>query len=54
MDDADDIVVTGRNVHVPEGYREHVRDKLTRARRYDDSVVRYEVELLHEPNPKQS
>lgn len=54
MDVADDIVVTGRNVHVPEGYREHVRDKLTRVRRYDDSVVRYEVELLHEPNPKQS
>ncbi len=49
-----DIVVKGRNVEVPEHYRMHVADKMGRTQRYDHTVIRYEVELFHEPNPRQS
>ncbi|SNR31890.1 SSU ribosomal protein S30P /sigma 54 modulation protein [Haloechinothrix alba] len=49
-----DIVVKGRNVEVPDHYRTHVSDKLTRLERYDRKVTRYEVELFHEPNRRQS
>ena len=49
-----DIVVKGRNVEVPEHYRVHVSEKLARVERYDHKVFRYEVELFHEPNPRQS
>ncbi|MFN2495057.1 MAG: ribosome hibernation-promoting factor, HPF/YfiA family [Pseudonocardiaceae bacterium] len=49
-----DIVVKGRNVEVPEHYRAHVADKLARVKRYDHKAIRYDVELFHEPNPRQS
>jgi ribosomal subunit interface protein len=49
-----DIVVKGRNVEVPEHYRVHVVEKLTRIRRYDHKAIRYEVELFHERNPRQA
>ncbi|MGH3904083.1 MAG: ribosome hibernation-promoting factor, HPF/YfiA family [Pseudonocardiaceae bacterium] len=49
-----DIVVKGRNVEVPEHYRAHVVDKLARVKRYDHKAIRYDVELFHEPNPRQS
>jgi ribosomal subunit interface protein len=49
-----DIVVRGRNVEVPDHYRQHVADKLTRVERYDDRIIRADVELLHEKNPRQS
>jgi len=49
-----DIVVKGRNVEVPEHYRTHVSGKLTRLERYDKKVFRYDVELFHEPNRRQS
>lgn len=49
-----DIVVKGRNVAVPEHFRSHVGEKLTRLERYDKKVMRYEVELVHEPNRKQA
>lgn len=49
-----DIVVKGRNVEVPEHYRVHVEDKLTRMQRYDRKVIRFDVELFHEPNRRQS
>ncbi|MGQ0840085.1 ribosome hibernation-promoting factor, HPF/YfiA family [Actinokineospora sp.] len=49
-----DIVVKGRNVEVPEHYRVHVEDKLTRLERYDRKVIRFDVELFHEPNRRQS
>lgn len=49
-----DIVVKGRNVEVPEHYRVHVEEKMARAQRYDHKVIRYEVELFHEPNRRQS
>jgi ribosomal subunit interface protein len=49
-----DIVVKGRNVEVPEHYRVHVGDKLARIERYDHKAIRYDVELFHERNPRQS
>ena len=49
-----DIVVKGRNVEVPDHYRVHVADKLARLERYDKKVIRFDVELFHEPNRRQS
>ncbi|MFD4642189.1 ribosome hibernation-promoting factor, HPF/YfiA family [Lentzea sp. NPDC058436] len=49
-----DIVVKGRNVEVPDHYRVHVAEKLARLERYDRKVIRYDVELFHEPNRRQS
>ncbi|MGH3978333.1 MAG: ribosome hibernation-promoting factor, HPF/YfiA family [Pseudonocardiaceae bacterium] len=49
-----DIVVKGRNVEVPEHYRVHVAEKMARIERYDNKVIRYDVELFHEPNPRQA
>lgn len=49
-----DIVVRGRNVEVPEHYRQFVAEKLGRIERYDHKVIRVDVELQHERNPRQS
>lgn len=49
-----DIVVRGRNVEVPDHYRQHVAEKLARIERYDHHVIRADVELYHEKNPRQS
>ncbi|MCF7550547.1 MULTISPECIES: ribosome hibernation-promoting factor, HPF/YfiA family [Pseudonocardia] len=49
-----EIVVTGRNVEVPEHFRIHVEEKLARLERYDHKIVGMEVELFHEPNRRQS
>lgn len=48
-----DIVVKGRNVEVPDHYREHVAEKLDKPVRLDRKIIRVEVELLHERNPRQ-
>lgn len=49
-----DIVVTGRNIEVPEHFRQLVSDKLSRVERYDRKIIRVDVELLHEPNRRQA
>ncbi len=49
-----DIVVKGRNVEVPDHFRTHVADKLARIERYDSKIIRIDVELSHEPNPRQA
>jgi ribosomal subunit interface protein len=49
-----DIVIKGRNVEVPDHYRDHVSEKLTRLERYNRKTIRADVELFHEPNPRQS
>lgn len=54
---AADIVVTGRNVEVPAHYRVHIAEKLARLERYGSHVsriVRYDVVLDHEKNPRLS
>jgi len=49
-----DILVKGRNVEVPEHYRMHVAEKLRKIERYDQKLIRVDVELSHERNPRQS
>ena len=49
-----DIVVKGRNVEVPDHFREHVAEKLSPSERLDARVFRLDVELAHERNPRQS
>jgi ribosomal subunit interface protein len=49
-----EIVVHGRNVVVPDHYRQHVADKLARLERYDHKIIRTDVELHHERNPRQN
>ena len=49
-----DVVVRGRNVEVPDHYRQHVTDKIARVERYDHKIIRVDVELYHERNRRQS
>jgi ribosomal subunit interface protein len=49
-----ELVVRGRNVEVPEHFRTHVAEKFARVERYDARILRTDVELLHEKNPRQS
>ncbi|GAA0796488.1 ribosome hibernation-promoting factor, HPF/YfiA family [Spirilliplanes yamanashiensis] len=49
-----DIVVKGRNVEVPDHYRVHVAEKLAKVERYDQKLIRVDVELFHERNPRQA
>src|SRR5215204_4934496 len=49
-----EIVVKGRNVEVPDHYRVHVSGKMARLERYDSKVIRFDVELFHEKNRRQS
>jgi ribosomal subunit interface protein len=49
-----EIVVRGRNVVVPDHYRQHVADKLAKVERYDHKIIRADVELQHERNPRQT
>lgn len=49
-----DIVVAGRNVEVPEHFKVHAAEKLSRAERYDPKLARIDVELAHENNPRQN
>ena len=48
-----EIVVRGRNVVVPEHFREHVLEKLAKYERYDSKIHHIDVELQHEKNPRQ-
>jgi ribosomal subunit interface protein len=49
-----EIVVRGRNVVIPDHYRQHVADKLGKLERYDHKIIRTDVELQHEKNPRQN
>jgi ribosomal subunit interface protein len=49
-----DILVRGRNVEVPDHFRQHVEEKLQRIERYDHKIIRVDVELYHERNPRQA
>jgi len=48
-----EIVITGRNVEVPDHFRVHVGEKVERLERYDHKIVGLEVELFHERNRRQ-
>ncbi|MBN1093788.1 ribosome-associated translation inhibitor RaiA [Blastococcus sp. TML/M2B] len=51
-----EIVVRGRNVEVPEHYRQLVEDKVGTTDRFDRKlkILRIDVELFHEKNPRQA
>jgi ribosomal subunit interface protein len=49
-----DVVVRGRNVEVPDHFRQHVTEKIERVEKYDHRIIRVDVELYHERNPRQS
>jgi ribosomal subunit interface protein len=51
-----EIVVRGRNVEVPEHYRQHVEEKVAQSDKFDGKlkILRIDVELFHEKNPRQS
>ncbi|WP_432479371.1 ribosome hibernation-promoting factor, HPF/YfiA family [Nocardioides sp. GXQ0305] len=48
-----DVVVTGRHIELSERYREHVTDKLARLEKHDHRIMRVQVEVETERNPRQ-
>jgi ribosomal subunit interface protein len=48
-----DVVVTGRHCEITDRYRDHVEEKLTRLEKHDHRIMRVQVELDCEPNPRQ-
>ncbi len=48
-----EVVVSGRNVEVPDHYRVYVGQKLARVERLDRTIYRFDVELEHERNRRQ-
>jgi ribosomal subunit interface protein len=49
-----DIVVKGRHTEVPERFRRHAADKLTKVAKLDPKVLLIDVEVCHESNPRLS
>ena len=49
-----DIVVKGRHCRVTERFRDHVGDKLSRLEKYNDRIIRIDVVLEQERNPRLS
>ncbi|MEO5663830.1 MAG: ribosome-associated translation inhibitor RaiA [Nocardioides sp.] len=48
-----DVVVTGRHFEVSDRFREHVSEKLTRLEKHDHRIIRVQVEVEEEKNPRQ-
>jgi ribosomal subunit interface protein len=49
-----DIVVRGRHLDVSERFRQHVTGKLSKADRFGLPISHIDVEVSHEPNPRQA
>ncbi|WP_282949114.1 ribosome hibernation-promoting factor, HPF/YfiA family [Cellulomonas endometrii] len=49
-----EIVVAGRHTDVPERFRRHVEDKLAKLEPLAPRAQRIDVEVTHEPNPRQA
>lgn len=49
-----EIVVKGRHTEVSDRLRRYVTEKLSKVERFDTKVMRIDVELSHERNPRQS
>lgn len=49
-----DIVVKGRHCEVSDRFRDHVSEKLSRLHKYDHRVIRVDVEVTAERNPRLS
>jgi ribosomal subunit interface protein len=48
------IVIKGRNCEVPERFQESAADKLAKLERYDQKVIKIDVEVTKEPNPRRA
>jgi len=48
-----DVVVTGRHCEITDRYREHVEEKLARLEKHDHRIIRVQVEVDCEANPRQ-
>lgn len=49
-----DIVVKGRHADVSKSFKEHAAEKLMKVERLDHRIIRLEVEVSEERNPRQS
>lgn len=49
-----EITVTGRHVEVPARFHRHVEEKLAKVPQLDPRVVRCDVVVTHEPNPRRA
>lgn len=49
-----EIVVKGRHCEVSDRFRSHVEEKLVKLEKYDQRVIRVDVEVTKEPNPRQA
>jgi ribosomal subunit interface protein len=47
-----DIAFKGRHIDVPERFREQAAEKLAKVERLDHKVMRVDVEIWHETNPR--
>lgn len=48
-----EVVVSGRNVEIPDHFRTFIEGKLARLERFDRSIYLFDVELDHEKNRRQ-
>src|SRR4051812_44767293 len=48
-----DVVVTGRHCEIADRYRDHVEEKLAKLEKHDHRIMRVQVELDCEANPRQ-
>jgi ribosomal subunit interface protein len=49
-----EIVVSGRHVDVADRFRQHAVEKLSKMEKFDHKVIRLEVEVSKERNPRQA
>ncbi|GAA2125610.1 ribosome hibernation-promoting factor, HPF/YfiA family [Nocardioides bigeumensis] len=49
-----DVVVTGRHCEISDRFRGHVTDKLSRLEKHDHRIIRVQVEVENERNPRQA
>ena len=48
-----EVVVTGRHCELSDRFRSHVTDKLSRLEKHDHRIIRVQVEVETERNPRQ-
>ena len=49
-----EVVVTGRHCELSDRFRSHVEDKLARLEKHDHRIIRVNVEVENERNPRQA
>ncbi|MBF4766413.1 ribosome-associated translation inhibitor RaiA [Nocardioides agariphilus] len=49
-----DVVVTGRHCELSDRFRTHVTEKLSRLEKHDHRIIRVQVEVEKERNPRQA